>query len=159
MRITEKQLLRKLNIPDWRHMTKGKILQFVNNMSYLDPEVAKAALSQFPNFSELGIEIVKQLGNSLQSLITSKNQIDSRTFDSYERILDYLNNLLEKDYLSSQERQYVISSIVQVSNNIAEVNKSHNALINDTIKAVSNAASLALVIGGSILGVTFWKKR
>lgn len=42
--LTEKQVLRKLGISDFRHMTKDKVVRFVSMLPYMDPEVAKKAL-------------------------------------------------------------------------------------------------------------------
>ena len=52
-RITEEQVLKTLGIPDFRHMTKEKIIQFISVLPYMDPEVAKKALEQFPEFKDL----------------------------------------------------------------------------------------------------------
>ena len=42
--IKEKKVLKKLGIPDFRHMTKDKIIKFATMLPYMDPLVAKAAL-------------------------------------------------------------------------------------------------------------------
>ena len=42
--MTEDKVLRKLDIPDFRHMTKDKVVSFVSMLPQMDPEVAKCAL-------------------------------------------------------------------------------------------------------------------
>lgn len=56
--LTEKQVLKKLGIPDFRHMTKAKVMQFATMLPYMDPEVAKMALEQFPEFAKRATEIL-----------------------------------------------------------------------------------------------------
>ena len=51
--ISEQKVLKKLGISDFRHMTKDKIVTFASMLPYMDPEVAKKALDQFPSFKEL----------------------------------------------------------------------------------------------------------
>lgn len=51
--ISEKELLNELSIKNWRYMSKDKIAAFVNSLPRLDPEVAKAAICQFPHFQIL----------------------------------------------------------------------------------------------------------
>lgn len=46
--LSEKKVLKKLGIEDFRHMTKDKIVQFASMLPQMDPEVAKKALEQFP---------------------------------------------------------------------------------------------------------------
>ena len=48
---TEQQVLKKLDIPDFRHLTKEKVIAFATMVPKMNPEVAKKALEQFPNFA------------------------------------------------------------------------------------------------------------
>lgn len=50
--ISEQRVLNELNIEDWRHLSKDKIMAFASELPYMDPEVAKAAIAQFPKFAE-----------------------------------------------------------------------------------------------------------
>ena len=59
--MSEKKVLKKLGIPDFRHMTKDKVVKFVSLLPNMDPEVAKKALEQFPAFADLAKEMVVQL--------------------------------------------------------------------------------------------------
>lgn len=45
--LTEKQVLKKLDIPDFRHMTKAKVMQFASMLPYMNTEVAKRHLNNF----------------------------------------------------------------------------------------------------------------
>lgn len=50
MKMTEQQVLDNLGICDWRHMTKDKVIGFISAIPDMDPETAKAALAQFPEY-------------------------------------------------------------------------------------------------------------
>ena len=39
--LTETQVLKKLNIPDFRHLSKDNVMSFVSMIDKMDPEVAK----------------------------------------------------------------------------------------------------------------------
>ena len=41
--LTENQVLKKLNIPDFRHLSKDNIMSFVSMIDKMNPEVAKKA--------------------------------------------------------------------------------------------------------------------
>lgn len=42
--LTEAQVLEKLNIPDFRHLSKDNVMSFASMIQDMDPEVAKKAL-------------------------------------------------------------------------------------------------------------------
>lgn len=54
--LSEKKVLKKLGIPDFRHMTKDKVVEFASMLSRMDPEVAKKALEQFPEYAKNVLE-------------------------------------------------------------------------------------------------------
>lgn len=56
--LTEKQVLKKLGIPDFRHLSKEKVMKFATMLPHMDPEVAKKALEQFPEFSKTTKEML-----------------------------------------------------------------------------------------------------
>ena len=58
--ISEKDLLRLLDIPSFRHISKDKLVSFVSTLPEIDPEVAKKALEQFPDFATAMIEITER---------------------------------------------------------------------------------------------------
>ena len=41
--LTEAQVLEKLNIPDFRHLSKDNVMSFASMIQNMDPEVAKKA--------------------------------------------------------------------------------------------------------------------
>lgn len=63
---TEIQVLKKLDIPDFRHLTKDKVIAFATMIPGMEPEVAKKALEQFPNFVSISLEIMKEYRGILQ---------------------------------------------------------------------------------------------
>lgn len=49
--LTEQEVLEILDIPDFRHMSKDKVMKFASELPNMDPQVAKTALLQFPEFA------------------------------------------------------------------------------------------------------------
>lgn len=157
-KVTEQQLLHELNIPDWRHMSKDKLITFANNMQNLDPEVAKAAIAQFPKFSEMGIGIVDTLKDSLDNVIANDKEADARAYEINYAILNNLNERLHKRFLFPSERRELITAMVQVSNNIAQMQVHQKIMIGDVFKAVSAVAGLVVTTAGALLGVKFLRR-
>lgn len=157
--MTEQQLLKQLDIPDWRHMSKDKLIAFANNMAELDPEVAKAAIAQFPKFSEMGTEIVRVMDNSLDKMVENEKSVDRQAYELNKQILDSLNKRLNQRFLTPWERKQIIDSMVQVSNNLVRIDKHHKRLIGDAYKTVGGVAGGAIAVAGALLGVKLWKKH
>ena len=68
--LTEQKVLRKLDIPDFRHLTKDKVVSFVSMLPQMDPEVAKCALEQFPAFAETSLAVVSCLKESMEAIVS-----------------------------------------------------------------------------------------
>lgn len=58
---TEQQVLKKLDIPDFRHLTKEKVIAFATMVPKMNPEVAKEALEQFPNFASTSLDVFERV--------------------------------------------------------------------------------------------------
>lgn len=153
--LTEQDMLQKLDIPDWRHMTKDKVMMFASSMPLMDPEVAKEALKQFPSFVTYGNEVVTGLRQSLDQTIADGRKGADNVYDINNRILDSLEKQLNKPFLFPGERQKIIDSMLEVSNNIAEAENSQRNFVKSALQTVAGVAVGTVVIGAAILGVDF----
>lgn len=119
-RITRKQMLKKMDIPNFNYMSVDKVLTFANNLPYMDREVALKALSEFPNFAELGKELISV---TKQSLEISKQSIDKSSEEFYtmcNRELDYYYKRLESDQIDQEERLRIEGKLYDIRKEIAE---------------------------------------
>lgn len=155
--ISEEKMLQTLDIPDWRHMTKDKVLEFASQMYKLDPEVAKHAISQFPNFSELGINIVATLKDSLTEICESDDKHMDRAYEINEKILDKLEIQLNRPLQTSKSREKIINAMITVSNNINELEHERRHFVLNGFKAVATAAVAVISIAGAVLGANVKK--
>lgn len=155
--ITEEQLLKELNIPDWRHMSKDKLITFASSLHSLSPEVAKSVISQFPNFKEMGNEMVFIMKDSLNTVVDSESKNSKLSYELNSKILDGLNQRLSKPFLLPGERNKIIDAMLEVSKNISEMDSNHKTFLAGALNGVKTVALGALVISGAILGATFRK--
>lgn len=56
--LTEQKVLKQLDITDFRHMTKDKVVEFASLLPRMAPEVAEKALAQFPEYARMATEMV-----------------------------------------------------------------------------------------------------
>lgn len=156
--ISETELLQKLDIPDWRHMTKDKVITFASNMAYLDPEVAKKAIEQFPQFVKLGSELVSTLRDSLNSAYTESSKGIENAYAINMKILESLDSRLNKFFLSKHERERIIDAMLEVSKNISELENTRHQFLSNGIKTVGKAVAGVCLIAGAAIGVVIKKQ-
>lgn len=155
--ISEEKMLKTLDIPDWRYMTKDKVLEFASQMYKLDPEVAKQAISQFPNFSEMGINIVATLKDSLTEICESDDKHMDKAYAINEKILDKLEAQLNRPFQSAKTRENIINAMIEVSNNINKLESDRRHFVSDGFKTVATAAVAVISVAGAILGINIKK--
>lgn len=156
--ISEKELLNKLDIPDWRHMTKDKVITFASSMAYLDPEVAKKAIEQFPQFVKLGSELVSTLKDSLNSAHSESSKGMDNAYAINMKILESLDTRLNKFFLSKREREKIIDAMLEVSKNISELENTRHQFLSNGIKTVGKAVAGVCLIAGAAIGVVIKKQ-
>lgn len=155
--ISEEKMLKTLDIPDWRHMTKDKVLEFASQMYKLDPEVAKQAINQFPNFSEMGINIVANLKDSLTEICESDDKHMDKAYAINEKILNKLETQLNRPFQSAKTRENIINAMIEVSNNISKLESERRHFVSDGFKTVATAAFAVISVAGAILGINIKK--
>ena len=113
--LTEQKVLHKLGIEDFRHITKDKVLVMATMLDKIDPEVAKKAIEQFPEFSKTMKEILTEYKAVLDAAL--KNNADSvqSFYATCDAIIQSLEKELDRDNLSFQERRDIIDKMIMVA--------------------------------------------
>lgn len=150
--LTEKQVLRKLGISDFRHMTKDKIVKFVSVLPYMDPEVAKAALEQFPAFKELACAAVGEYKLALERVLSENSSSQDCFYSTCSAIINSLQRELQKENLSAGEREHIEERMIEVAKMVAEKDSENKKFLVNTIMIVSIAISGIVGIAAAILG-------
>ena len=102
-RITRKQMLKKMDIPNFNYMSVDKVLTFANNLPYIDREVALKALSEFPNFIELDYCYSRLNSDSITKEERAKLE---------ERLVDIRMQMYNKD---TENKQHWLSIFKEIA--------------------------------------------
>lgn len=113
--LTEKQVLKKLKIEDFRHLTKDKVIAMASMLDRMDPEVAKKALEQFPDFANTMKEVLIQYKENLDILLKENGDSVRAYYDSCDAIISSLQKELEREELSFDERKFIIDKMLEVN--------------------------------------------
>lgn len=115
---SEQKAKKKLGITDWRNMTKDKIIAFASNLHKMDPEVAKKALEQFPNFADMASHMVDHYTDVVTEVLRSNTKGSEVYYQVCIKIIDSLNEQLNDDDITFDEKQCIISEMIDLSDKI-----------------------------------------
>ena len=82
----------------------------------MEPEVAKKALEQFPEFSDTVKTILLDYKELLNKAADSNNESLRASYKTYNSIILSLQTELEKDNISFDERKYIIEQMKDIAN-------------------------------------------
>lgn len=102
--LTEAQVLKKLDIVDFRHLTKEKVMSMATMLDKMDPEVAKEALEQFPEFASTMRQTLSEYKQSLDEGMKQNTEGVKSYYDTCDAIIASCQMELENEGLPFEER-------------------------------------------------------
>lgn len=146
---SEADVLKALDIPDFRHMSKDKVMSFCGMVDKMDPEVAKAAIAQFPEFAKtVGAALADYVGFAHEML-----EKDAKSADRFFAICDAQNKalsaMLEKGDLTTDEKYAVIEQMAAIRKMVCEKdseNKKHTVQIGELVSRTVLAALCIMLV-------------
>ena len=151
--LTEAKVLRKLDIPDFRHLTKDKVVSFVSMLPQMDPDVAKHALEQFPAFAEMHLAIVSCLKDSLGAIVSSNAGNMAEFNGRCQEVLAALEAELKREDLSDEGRKMVIDGIMGIIETISRKDSENKEFLERLCTGFLRFGAVALVILAAPLGL------
>ncbi|MDB2099828.1 hypothetical protein [Clostridium paraputrificum] len=152
--LTEQKVLKKLDIVDFRHITKDKVITMASMIDKMEPEVAKKALEQFPKFAATTKEILNEYKDTLDKCLESNDESIKSYYDLCNSMIETLQKQLEDENLSFEQRKYIIDKMCELSKNIGEKDSENKKFI-ATLAMIGATAlgftisALALALGGN----------
>lgn len=153
--LTEKKVLDKLGIDNFRQLTKDKVIEMASMLDKMDPEVAKKALDQFPDFAKTMKEILVEYKGFLSEGLKSNQENTKSFFESCDCAIQECQRVLDKDNLSFDEKHTVIMLMLEIAKMKKDANSENNKFI--TCLATTGIAALGIaatalvsVLGGNV---------
>jgi ribosomal protein S17E len=150
--LTEQKVLERLNIDDFRHLTKDKIITMASMLDEMDPEVAKKALEQFPQFSKEVKEMLNGYKDTLDKNLESNRESVQSYYDSCKTIINSLEKQLDTHNISFEERKYIIEKMVEISDKMGEKDSQNKKFLAAIAGAGATAVCAVVGIFASVLG-------
>ena len=150
--LTEQQVLKKLKIEDFRHLTKDKVIAMASMLDKMDPEVAKKALEQFPDFAKTMKDVLTEYKENLDTLLQENGDSVKSYYESCNAILSTLQKELDREDLAFEDRKYIIDKMMEV-NQMKGMKDTENKKFLATL-AMCGVAAVTVVAGtlAAVLG-------
>jgi len=151
--LTEQKVLKKLGIPDFRHMTKDKIIAFATMLPKMDPEVAKKALEQFPEFSKTATEIVSYYKEMIEKGFDKDTESVNSFYLTCDSIVSTLKEQLQDEKLTFEEKQIIIDKMIELAKMKSDKDSENKRFISDVVGKVTLGVGVVIATVATVLGV------
>ena len=148
--LAEQKVLDKLNIDSFRQLTKDKVIELSSMLDKVDPEVAKQALEQFPNFASTLKEMLVDYKNTLDLGLKENTESVKMYYDSCNQTIAALQKMLENDNLSFEEKKYAIDKMIEINKMIGDKDSENKKFI----AALAVLGTAVLLVGTQVLAGT-----
>ena len=149
-------VLKKLGIEDFRHLTKDKVVALASMYENMDPEVAKKALEQFPEFAQTMREAVGDLKEVVLEGLKANDESNKQCLLACQGMLDLLGKSLEDDELTFEERMQIMDKMMEITKLMHDKDSENKAFVKEMAGKVMNATLgigviLLAAVGGKFL--------
>lgn len=108
----ELELLKRLDIKDFRHLKTKHALELASSLKDLSPEVQLKIIEQVPNFTSFISTTISTCKNEIDTILKTNNDELIDVFSSYNAIMTSLQTILETDEsLSFEQKMEIINTI------------------------------------------------
>lgn len=150
--LTEKKVLKKLGIDNFRQMTKEKVILMATMLDKMDPEVAKKALDQFPEFSKVSKDMLKEYKETLDKGLETNRESVQSFYEACNTNIIALQKMLEDETLSFEQKKYIIDKLLEISKMMGEKDTENKKFIATMAAAGAAAVGITVMALASVLG-------
>ncbi len=151
--LTADQVKEYLDIPDFRHLTKDKLIAFVSAIPDMDKEVAIKTIEQFPEFSGCAKVLVAHYETICGSILKENGSSVQAAMDGYRQVLNTLDAIAQSDEIAPDDKRFFAEKMVEVADKMASLDASNKNFLAGMTKYITWFVSGTLVICAGVLGV------
>ena len=160
-RLNEKEVLKELDIPDFRYITKDKVIEFTSMLSDMAPEVAKKALEQFPKFAEMTTQVIINLKESIVHIMDGNSESQNQIYQGYLQILTTQQERLTKgsETLTEAEKNEIINKMVEIVDKMSAKDTENKRFLASHWDKLQKIGLFVVGVGAGVLGGKFFKRN
>jgi hypothetical protein len=148
----EDELKNALQISSWKNLSKDKLVAFVSMMPDMDRELARKIIEQFPEFRRFAEGALDVLAKRYDSALDHNRQSQDTFYQGTRELRSILAGELDKDYLTRDEREFIIEKLMELSRMDAQKDSENKRFLDSMFGKVTVAAGVVVAAGAVILG-------
>ncbi|WP_406007562.1 hypothetical protein OG440_16420 [Streptomyces sp. NBC_00637] len=157
--VNESAVKRKLGIPNWRNLSKDKVLKFAAAMPEMATEVRLKLIEQFPSFKDLGKANIDAVAEAHKSTLAANENSQDHFYKAAQDQRDALQADLGRDDLSEAQRESLHDRFERNVGRVSEKDSESKQFLmaGMRVAAVAGAAVVGLgvvFVGGKIAGAS-----
>ncbi|MBA8947057.1 hypothetical protein ACWDY7_23315 [Streptomyces calvus] len=157
--LNESAVKRKLGIPNWRNLSKDKVLKFAAAMPEMATEARLRLIEQFPAFKDLGKANIDAVAEAHRSTLAANENSQNHFYKAAQDQRDALQADLARDDLSEAQRESLHDRLERNVGRVFEKDSESKQFQGAGMKlvAATGVAALALsvaFVGGRVAGVS-----
>lgn len=146
---TEQDVKKAMGIDSFRNLSKDGVMQFVNLMNDLTPEVRLAIIEQFPNFKELALDVVDVYEEAQQEVAGAVRDSTQEVHNAWADVRRILEKELDSNIaLTKEERLTYLQMIVDTAEKQGLIHANDQNFWDDYLLKAGQ-----IVLGGMALGL------
>lgn len=110
--LTKEEAMKKFGITDLRKFNTKDFIKVMSSIDKMDPEVAKELIGQIPNFLNFAKETVTTIKDSYKDVLKADDESLNKIYASYDLLIDSLNENLQDEELSLDEK-FEVSKMIR----------------------------------------------
>lgn len=145
--VNESAVKRKLGIPNWRNLSKDKVLKFAAAMPEMATEVRLKLIEQFPAFKDLGKADIAAVTEAHKSTLAANENSQNHFYKASQDQRDALQADLGRDDLSWAQREALHDRFDRNVQRVGEKDSENKQFMGAGMKMVAAAGAAALGFG------------
>jgi hypothetical protein len=150
--VNESAVKRKLGIPNWRNLSKDKVLKFAAAMPEMATEARLKLIEQFPAFKDLGKADIDAVAEAHKSTLAANENSQNHFYKAAQDQRDALQADLGRDDLSWAQRETLHDRLDQNVRQVYEKDSESKQFLGAGMKVVAAAGAAALGLGVVFVG-------
>ncbi|MFJ3616192.1 hypothetical protein [Streptomyces hydrogenans] len=150
--VNEAAVKRKLGIPDWRSLSKDKVLKFAAAMPEMATEVRLKLIEQFPAFKDLGKANIDAVTQAHKSTLEANENSQNHFHQASQDQRDALRADLGRDDLSWEQRDALHDRFERNVRQASEKDSENKQFLGTGMKMVAAAGAAAIGLGVVFVG-------
>lgn len=121
--LSEQKVLKQLKIDNFRQLSKDTVMKFASSINQMDPEVAKKALEQFPEFATVVKEAITEYKEAAIDVVSRGNEDHKELISMIKSEYQILLKMLNNDNLTVDEKIKILDRVDELQNKVSKENK------------------------------------